>query len=630
MDPRRQLELAERLEHLAATHPRRYRARVALLALAGYGYVFGVLALVLALVGAVGWMLVHAKGALLAGKLLLPLGALAWLILRALWVRLERPAGRRVTAEETPVLHALVERVRARLDAPAVDVVLLTPELNASVAEVPRLGIFGWPRRYLTVGLPLAAALTPAQLEAVLAHEFAHLSRRHAQLSHRVWRLARVWTQLLDALQQRRGWAARIFERFFAWYAPYFELYTAVLSRQAELEADRLATEATTPRAAAETLVTVELASRFVDEAYWPAVYRAAHHDATPPTSVFSDLMRALRGVRTVDGASAWITEAMAAPTRPGASHPALRDRLASLGISPSSVSIGALSEAQTAANAVLGAHAAAFATELDLEWRKGVADAWRDRHRELQEARARRERLAERARAGSLAPEDAWLLARETLELDGEDPAIPLLEDIVARAPRHAAASFTLGRLMLARGDAGGLALLETAAEVDPQATLAACELADDFLMRTGRRDEALAWQERAHRYRQLLERAAREREGIAKRDAIAALSLEDDDLARLRGALAAAPEVRRARVARKVTTLLPERPFVLVAIERDAPWWKLRPTDADQRLLGTLLAQVGLSFDCDLWMVVLDGETKWLRKKLDEAGAGTVYERR
>ena len=77
-------------------------------------------------------------------------------------------------------------------------------------------------------------------------------------------------------------------------------------------------------------------------------------------------------------------------------------------------------------------------------------------------------------------------------------------------------------------------------------------------------------------------------------------------------------------------MTTLLPERPFVLVAIERDAPWWKLRPTDADQRLLGTLLAQVGLSFDCDLWMVVLDGETKWLRKKLDEAGAGTVYERR
>lgn len=629
MDPRRRLALSERLERLAAERPRAYRARVRALALLGYGYLLGVLATVLGLLVALVWVAATTRTAALLVKLLVPLGALAWIIVRALWVRVPPPHGREVQLAEAPLLFALVERVRDRLDAPRADVVLLTPELNASVAQVPRLGIFGWPRSYLTIGLPLAAALTPAQLESVLAHELAHLSRRHARFSHRIWRLARVWTQLLETLQQERSWGSRVFERFFAWYAPYFELYTAVLSRQAELEADRLAAEATTPRTTAEALVALEIAGRFVDDAYWPAVYHGTHHDPTPPPTAFSDLVRAVRGVRALDAAQAWRADALAAPTRPGASHPALRDRLEALGVREAPGGTAPVPEAQTAATVVLGPLVAAMTRELDREWRVGVAEPWRAQHRAQREARERRERLAERARAGSLAPDDAWTLARETLELDGEEPAIPLLRDLVARAPRHAAASFTLGRLLLARGDERGLPLLETAAQVDPEATLAACELADDFLLRRDRREEALAWQERAHRHRHLLERARREREGVGHKDIVAPLALGDEDLARLREALAAAPEVRRARVARKVTTLLPERPFVLVAVERDAPWWKLRGTNADGKLLGALLERLTLSFDCDLWIAVLDGETRWLAKKLDGAGVPAAYER-
>jgi hypothetical protein len=33
--------------------------------------------------------------------------------------------------------------------------VLVTPEFNASIAQVPRLGVFGWHRNYLRIGLPL-------------------------------------------------------------------------------------------------------------------------------------------------------------------------------------------------------------------------------------------------------------------------------------------------------------------------------------------------------------------------------------------------------------------------------------------------------------------------------------------
>jgi Zn-dependent protease with chaperone function len=56
---------------------------------------------------------------------------------------------------------------------------------NASVVQIPRLGVFGWSRNYLTVGVPLLDAVTPEQFEAVLAHELGHLARAHGRF--RTW-----------------------------------------------------------------------------------------------------------------------------------------------------------------------------------------------------------------------------------------------------------------------------------------------------------------------------------------------------------------------------------------------------------------------------------------------------------
>src|SRR5687767_8035093 len=137
MDPRRQAALVARLERLAADHPVAYRVRVLLLALLGYGYILGVLALALGLVAGLVWAIVETKSAYAAIKLLLPIGALVWVIARALWVRLEPPNGRTLTPVEAPLLHDAIERVRRRLGAPPVHATLLTADLNASVSQVP-------------------------------------------------------------------------------------------------------------------------------------------------------------------------------------------------------------------------------------------------------------------------------------------------------------------------------------------------------------------------------------------------------------------------------------------------------------------------------------------------------------
>ena len=633
MDPRRQAALVARLERLAAHRPLAYRTRVLLLALLGYGYIVGVLALALALAGGIAWTIATSRSALGAAKLLLPLGALVWVVARALWVRLDPPSGRLLRLDEAPLLHDAIERVRRRLGAPPVHATLLTADLNASVSQVPRIGVFGWPRNYLTVGLPLLGALTPAQLDAVLAHEFAHLSHRHARFGNHIWRLARTWTQLLDTLQRERSWGARVFERFFAWYAPYFGVYTAVLSRQAEHEADRLAASAGVGEAAmADTLIALELAGRFLDEAYWPAVLRAAHHQPLPPDAVFSDMLRAVREVRTQPAAVHWLEDALAARTHDGASHPALADRLKALGATAPSLTPGShwpsLGDG-SAAGRLLGEEAATLARELDVDWRRSVGPSWRDHHQALREASERRDQLARRAREGELTVDETWTLARETLELDGEDLALPLLHEVLSRDPGHAAARFSLGRVLLGRDDDDGLRHLDVAMENDTEAVLPGCELADAFLTSHGRAREAMAYRERAHAHQRFLERVARERETVSARDTLVPATLPAADVESVRAALASHGDVRRGWIARKVTSLQPERPLIVVGVERRAPWYQPRRADADRALLGELLTRITPETPCDLYVVILDGDARALKKRLRGVGDALVFER-
>src|SRR5205085_2005423 len=138
---------------------------------------------------------------------LLLLGGLAviiggWVVARVLWVRLTPPEGRMVTRAEAPALHALLDDLRRKLRASGFHRVFITTACNAGVNEVPRLGVFGWPRHYLQLGLPLLESLTVPELRAVLAHEFAHLSARHGRLGGWLYRLRRSWDQIFEKLRQ--------------------------------------------------------------------------------------------------------------------------------------------------------------------------------------------------------------------------------------------------------------------------------------------------------------------------------------------------------------------------------------------------------------------------------------------
>src|ERR1041385_6432264 len=189
-------KLVHSVETGVAQNPAALRWRVAWWAMVGYSLLLMGFFLVLLLAGAFFAVMFWAD---LGGKILCGLlGSLilfggGWAVLKALLIRIPAPKGAPVTRAEAPALFALLDDLRAQLRSVPFHHVLVVPEHNAAVVQVPRLGVLGWSRNYLLLGMPLLEAHSPEEVRAVLAHEFAHLSRAHGRFSHWIYRLRRSW-----------------------------------------------------------------------------------------------------------------------------------------------------------------------------------------------------------------------------------------------------------------------------------------------------------------------------------------------------------------------------------------------------------------------------------------------------
>src|SRR5262249_45618560 len=197
----------------------------------------------------------------------------------------------------------------------------------------------------------------------------------------------------------------------------------------------------------------------------------------------------------------------------------------------------------------------------LDSKWRWLTLEGWKDYYRRSREDRRTLSELDEKAQQETLTPADRLRRARLTEQFLGEEAAAPLYRAIVAAYPRDAPARFDLGRVLIDRNDAEGLASLEAAMTIDDRLTVAGCELAYLYMMRVGRGPEAEAYRERLIGQRELEERAAEERTAPRLRDRFQEHGLSHEELGRLTKSLGAYHAVRRAYLVRKRVSILPHR---------------------------------------------------------------------
>lgn len=477
--------LVKQLETYAQQHPGQYKLRVGLLAFLGYAYIFLVLlGLVATLIGLV-WLMIHSRRVNSAAiKLAIFSLALAFIILRSLWVSFPPPKGLELQRKQFPKLFAAIDELTRALKAPSFDRVLLVPEFNAAVVQVPRLGILGWQQNYLLLGLPLLQALSPKQFRAVIAHEIGHLSGNHSRFAAWIYRVRKTWGQIVTEIQnsQSSGTDA-LLTGFFKWYAPFFEAYSFVLARSNEYEADRLAAQLTGQEAIASALVNLEVKAP-LEQSFWANLEKRCNTEPNPPNTCFHELGRSLKAEVELETAQQWLDRALAVKTNSTNTHPCLTERLAVLGYPVKDAATLLAPVTQSAAEAFLGKKIAQLSDRLSQDWQTAVNFHWKERYNYAQQISSTLETLEQKANRETLSAEEAWERARLTAELKNWQVAIPLLKNAIELEENHVNANYVLGQILLVeQQDESGIQYIERAIAKDPNLYLSGCKTIYQFL---------------------------------------------------------------------------------------------------------------------------------------------------
>jgi Zn-dependent protease with chaperone function len=596
--------LVSRTEQQFAQHPVRLRNHVLAWALLGYaGFLawFGAVILLAAaffIPGIYFWP---------EAWLLMVVGAIVtiaglWSVGRVLRISIEPPRGREVTRTETPLLFECLDDLRARCKSRPFDRVFITAEFNASVVEEPRLGVFGWWKKSLMIGLPLLDLLSKEELRAVLAHEFAHLSKQHARLGHWVYRLRRSWDNLFAQQFNRPVYENEVSGRILLrnclkWYWPRFNAPAFVLSRSCEYMADAVAAEAAGPQNIASALCRLQVYSYLLNEKFWPDLWQLAVKNEEPPADLFLRLPAFLRG-KAASELPQLLARSLQAVSTHADTHPCLAERVQSLGANLTPASLLALLNStprNSAARDLLGASETVLRNDLNALWREQVREQWKQTF-SRSVSLDHRLRGLETAVPNAADTETLWDKARVSIELHGDDAAEPLLRQVLALNPAHAFASFNLGRILLKRLQPEGEALLERAIAENEEFLPPACDLLYEYFREKGDAARLASIRERLDQHDAMLAPSVKERQEVTASDTFIAHELSPAELSDTVAVLRSRPEITRAWLAQKKLRYFAKQRLFLLCLEVHRPWYRFSNADAEFSLINLLTPKLKL----------------------------------
>jgi hypothetical protein len=382
---------------------------------------------------------------------------------------------------------------RGKVRPAAIDTVTLDGSFDASAWQVPRWGIFGRYRNHLFIGAPLMAALSIAELKALLARELGHAVSPRRAFAAWIYRQRITWRALEEKFDAPANAVDRALGAIYGPYAAYFHAYTLVLSRNHEYAVDRLAAEATHPGALAHALTKIALMGRFLEQVFWPRFWEQIEKHPEPPYLPYSTMPRAFAIAQQQWARADWLASTLREFPAEGNTLPSLGDRFAALRIEPALP----VYAADRSSLSLFGADAQAVLGWCDEEWRQQNKVDWRKRHEAIRELRWK---LAEYEKVppSELKGEDLWQKTLLLIDLGYIDSAIEELCALVMREPSMAKAHFLLGKLRLQHGDEQGLQSLLLAATHDSNMIDEAGGMGYGYLINRGRKREAQRFFER------------------------------------------------------------------------------------------------------------------------------------
>lgn len=489
--------LVRRLEMDSHTSPAAFRRKVVAISHSAYVVLFGALGGLVALfVTLMRWAIESHRDFTtikigLFGLFLLPL---IFIVLRVMFMRMERPGGRELSRGEAPKLFDILDKLQAKLKGPRIHHVLVTDEYNAAICQHARFGIFGGYENYLMVGLPYLLGATSKEMLGTLAHEYGHLCGNHGKLAAGVYRQRRLFVDIYRHLEKSAednalsGAMFAVLGKFF----PYYSAYTFVLARQDEYEADKMAVDVAGRTASAHGLVRVHLLGDWVHRSFWPKIYENSGRAERPPFMPFASMRMAFKANVEEWASKAALDAAWNVRSDLDDTHPCLRERLDAIGIAPSLPGPVDVCAADVMLASGVGKRLEA---ELDKQWWEINSREWRERFRHFTTSQARIGALSAQELSKLSVPEMQELASLQ-MEFGTPAAAKPVLLALLKRpGGPYPKASLLFGRVLLEEGNRQGVDHLRDAGLNDPRLLNEAAERGYQYLLEKEGEDSANHW---------------------------------------------------------------------------------------------------------------------------------------
>jgi Zn-dependent protease with chaperone function len=520
----------EHLTKIAERNPILFRVRVTLLVVAGYSFLLFLLLSSSVIVVIAFWQLwAHfiEFGIIYMGWAVTPAIIFAGMVWRALWIELPEPQGIPIDFEDAPELFQVIEETRRKLDTAPIHSVQFDGHLNAGFTQRPRLGIFGWTKGYLTIGLPLLLGLSTEDLRAIIVHELGHFSRNHSRFASWIYSVNKTWEQFLHECQLRRGGANAIFVLFGNWYQRELRAHSFMLARRHEYEADLYTAELCGEKRAAESLLHLSVMSRFVGERFWPQIWQEAELQAAPPMDVFTQMRTTIEKRWSLADDAEWRKQVLTEKSDFFDYHPSLSERLAALGqleilqtgegLSPLSI---ANRQQTCAANEFIGTDLSSIMDRVNELWSKAVRSDWEVSYRDAQTKRQRLEVMRGNVERGSPTDDQLCQYAQLIRDVEGDEAAQPIVEGVLQQNQSHAKSHVLLAHILLKKNQAEGVAHAEKAMELDADLALEATLAVEGFLSSQGKQPEATEYLHEKVRKYDLFGQTARQKRQVGPKD--------------------------------------------------------------------------------------------------------------
>lgn len=566
--------LALKLEQLAQRHPQSYKRGVFLFALLGYAYP---LALLLGFIAGMVLLFFPMMNAFADNRefmrlflvaIEIGLFVLTLLIANALWVKFKKPDGYHLAPAEAPALFAFIEEIRRDVGGPRIQTILIGDNFNAGVHRIPRLGIFGWNKNYLMLGLYLMEVLSKEELRAVIAHEFAHLYPRENWLQGWIFRMEQTWVQLEEQTKGDASIVKVMWKWFMNWYFPRFNACCAILLRENERNADKVSASYVHKEICADALVNSEVYPMFLVKKFWHGIFRLADANPEPPKEVYALMEEAFRSVEFENLKNEYLRKILSRRTRTWDIHPCLRDRLNGIGVNPDKIQANP-PPPLSAADELLGERKIHYSSLFSKTWRAHIIGQWRNRHEQVQKGLENLKKLEEQKATRSLALNDEWQMAFINAEYKDHQNAITIMKSFLDSHPDHAEGNFYLGQTLIDMDDDLAIAFLEKAMKMDSDKIIPSCEMIQEFLWDMGRNEEAERYQERIKDYHKTAALAREERTGISRKDFLDPPELPEDEWESLRQIFSRLTYVKAAYVVKKEVVHFPDKPCHIIVLE-------------------------------------------------------------